>query len=290
MNEKDKNELVGQYNAIRQSLEPQIKKRSIGLSEKDRYRLVSIAAAREFRARQTSLKDTVTILWNRRYFNEQLAKVISRKTRSKGIKDVQESIGLGSGDVRGFKRYNDTYGHDGGDDILRAVGTTLNNGGGLRSTDIAARMGGDEFNILLYDVEPHITGDYHLNPKAGLAIAALRLVESMHTQHIKLKDQSDGKVVDESYHFDLGVTLIQDTDTQEKAMKRADRASYEAKNRLSPDAIQIVIASEVDGVDIFEVASFRLSSPVEKTQTGLNHIVTFEPTENYPPRIISERA
>ncbi len=94
------------------------------------------------RLRYESLHDPLTGLYNRRGFDEQLAAAVSRSLR------YRWSFGLVVIDLDGFKAINDRIGHQGGDAVLRQVGQQLRQG--LRSGDIAARVGGDEFALLLH--------------------------------------------------------------------------------------------------------------------------------------------
>jgi diguanylate cyclase (GGDEF)-like protein len=94
------------------------------------------------RLRYESLHDPLTGLYNRRGFDEQLAAAISRSLR------YRWSFGLVVIDIDGFKAVNDRIGHQGGDAVLRQVGERLRHG--LRSGDIAARVGGDEFALLVH--------------------------------------------------------------------------------------------------------------------------------------------
>jgi len=86
--------------------------------------------------------DGLTNLFNRRYFDKKLAEEFSRSQRT------SQPLSLIMADLDFFKLYNDTYGHQAGDDCLRIVATILKKAGG-RISDIAARYGGEEFVILL---------------------------------------------------------------------------------------------------------------------------------------------
>ena len=85
--------------------------------------------------------DGLTGLYNRRYFEQALAFECERARR------LGRPLGLLMVDVDHFKRFNDEHGHPGGDVVLRLVGSTL--GRQLRRTDIAARVGGEEFAAIL---------------------------------------------------------------------------------------------------------------------------------------------
>ncbi|MBX0328422.1 GGDEF domain-containing protein [Oscillochloris sp. ZM17-4] len=90
--------------------------------------------------------DPLTALCNRAGFYELAERELARSRRSG---DPLTVVYL---DCDGFKAVNDRYGHHMGDQVLRAVGATLNDA--LRPSDVAARMGGDEFVLLLSGVAP----------------------------------------------------------------------------------------------------------------------------------------
>ncbi|MEO5817181.1 MAG: GGDEF domain-containing protein [Gemmatimonadaceae bacterium] len=89
------------------------------------------------------LTDPLTSCLNRRGFDQALTREISRATRA------GTEFSLLALDLDHFKHVNDTYGHLAGDDVLRAVGTLLVKSG--RAGDVVARVGGEEFAILLAD-------------------------------------------------------------------------------------------------------------------------------------------
>jgi diguanylate cyclase (GGDEF)-like protein/PAS domain S-box-containing protein len=93
-------------------------------------------------AQVNSITDSLTGLFNRRYFDEAL------KTEFYRAKRYGENLSLIILDIDYFKNYNDHYGHLAGDDCLRQIGTLLNSIIG-RVSDIAARYGGEEFVVIL---------------------------------------------------------------------------------------------------------------------------------------------
>ena len=102
------------------------------------------------RSRVLALTDPVTELPNRRAFEERLKLAYERKER----------ITLVYMDLDGFKQVNDTLGHAAGDDVLRSVAGVLRLC--IRQADIAARVGGDEFGLLLANASPvstHVVAD-----------------------------------------------------------------------------------------------------------------------------------
>ena len=86
--------------------------------------------------------DALTGVANRRRFNEELESEWQRALRSR------EPLGLVLLDIDFFKKYNDTYGHQGGDTCLQRVAAALNTGR-RRGSDLVARYGGEEFVLLL---------------------------------------------------------------------------------------------------------------------------------------------
>ncbi len=84
--------------------------------------------------------DPLTNLYNRRYLNEALSREFHRITREKN------NLCFVMLDLDHFKKFNDTYGHDAADEILKYIGTLLINN--VRGTDIACRFGGEEFVLV----------------------------------------------------------------------------------------------------------------------------------------------
>ena len=108
--------------------------------------LVDVTELREAEARMAALAttDPLTELPNRRYLVEQLDLSLARARRNR------TAVALLSIDLDRFKEVNDTLGHAFGDSVLAEVGKRLR--AGARSNDVVARMGGDEFVILLSDL------------------------------------------------------------------------------------------------------------------------------------------
>lgn len=94
-------------------------------------------------AYQISIRDSLTGLYSRRYFDAALEQAEMARTR--------RPLSLLMIDIDFFKQYNDTYGHPAGDDCLRQVAACLQDG--ARSSDIVARYGGEEFAIILPDTD-----------------------------------------------------------------------------------------------------------------------------------------
>ncbi len=94
---------------------------------------------------EISVKDGLTGIFNRRYFNDRSHREFSRAKRHKRI------LSFIMMDIDNFKKFNDTYGHKVGDEVLMWVAKNL--GLGLRDSDVLARYGGEEFIIMLPETD-----------------------------------------------------------------------------------------------------------------------------------------
>ncbi|GGI82265.1 diguanylate cyclase [Legionella impletisoli] len=95
--------------------------------------------------RHQSVRDPLTGLYNRRYLDDFLCKLINQSQRT------ESPISVMMLDLDHFKKINDTFGHDAGDAVLKEVGQIIENS--VRDGDIAARFGGEEFVIIFYDID-----------------------------------------------------------------------------------------------------------------------------------------
>ena len=93
------------------------------------------------RSGRQAITDCLTGLFNRRCFEDIIGRELQRAERH------EREFSLALVDVNDFKKYNDSYGHQAGDQALSALGESIRKA--IRSTDIAARYGGDEIVIIL---------------------------------------------------------------------------------------------------------------------------------------------
>jgi diguanylate cyclase (GGDEF)-like protein len=91
--------------------------------------------------RSQSIRDPLTGLYNRRYLEEMLERETRRAVRA------EQGLGVLMLDLDHFKQFNDTYGHDAGDAVLRETASLLLKS--VRAEDIVCRFGGEEFMVLL---------------------------------------------------------------------------------------------------------------------------------------------
>ena len=157
---------------------------------------------------QDALTDPLTGLANRRAFDLELRAVAARSSRSSPAHLVMA-------DIDHFKRVNDTHGHDIGDEILRIVGEILL--AHVRRDSLVARVGGDEFGLLLPGASPHYT--------TGIAI---RLCELLASRPLVVRDLPE---VSERITLSIGVAGWHAGESSTEWYARADAALYEAKRR-----------------------------------------------------------
>ena len=173
------------------------------MEEKVRLRTLELEAANRALDLQART-DALTGLLNRRGFETQMAFAVALARRS------SRPLSLITVDVDHFKRVNDTYGHEAGDEVLRRLARTLESR--LRGSDVVARLGGEEFVALLPDTD--------LNGAQSIAQA---LVTAMAEQ----QDPVVGTIT-----VSAGVATMRGAEDNGAAMlRRGDAALYEAKGQ-----------------------------------------------------------
>ena len=102
---------------------------------------------------ELSYRDSLTGLYNRRFFDESLGKMVAEDESpvmdERRTNTNKQEVGVIVVDADQFKHINDTYGHAAGDEVLKSVSRALDTLNKREATDIVARTGGDEFVILL---------------------------------------------------------------------------------------------------------------------------------------------
>ena len=172
------------------------------LEELARTSTPAIRNAQKFRlARQLADVDGLTSLHNRRYFHETLAREAARAQR------YERRLALIVLDIDDFKETNDRLGHLGGDAVLAAVAERLLSA--VRSADIACRVGGDEFAVIL--------------PEAGA-----RDAEQLY-QRIQFAVGSGAAGPAENVRISAGIAELRPEDDAISLFERSDEALYHAK-------------------------------------------------------------
>jgi diguanylate cyclase (GGDEF)-like protein len=153
--------------------------------------------------------DPLTGIYNRRYFDENMERLINTLSRSGG------TLSLMIADVDFFKKYNDTYGHLKGDECLKLIAETLQNST-TRKEDFVARYGGEEFVIVL----PNANG-------IGAGMIAERMIGNVRNNNVPHEQNGNEKYVTIS----VGITSgkVKHTTTAEDFIRRADDMLYESK-------------------------------------------------------------
>ena len=156
--------------------------------------------------RSQSIRDPLTGLYNRRYLEEMLERETRRAVRS------EQGLGVLMLDLDQFKKFNDTYGHDAGDTVLRETAAFLLKS--VRAEDIVCRFGGEEFLVIL--------------PQANLKVSqarAERIRSKLRELTVLHQGQPLGRIT-----VSVGVAELPSHGTTPKELiEGADAALYRAK-------------------------------------------------------------
>jgi diguanylate cyclase (GGDEF)-like protein/PAS domain S-box-containing protein len=154
--------------------------------------------------RNQAMTDQLTGLPNRRFIDS------FHSSRFKEFKELGINYGILFMDIDKFKDFNDNYGHDMGDEVLKMVSKTFL--ATTRSTDLIGRYGGEEFIAIIIEMN-----------EDALLKKAERL--RMLVENAKLRSENSELNVTIS----IGVALINDKDTLDSIIKRADEMLYQSK-------------------------------------------------------------
>ncbi|MDE3115713.1 MAG: GGDEF domain-containing protein [Pseudomonadota bacterium] len=158
--------------------------------------------------RKESLTDPLTGIANRKAFDAELNSAIRQ------ARDNQEPLSLLMCDIDHFKRFNDTFGHQTGDHVLRLVANCLSEN--VKGRDTAARYGGEEFVVIV---------------RGTPLEAAMRLADQIRTgvESKKLVKKSTGDILG-TITISIGVAEFDVTEAAPSLIQRADACLYAAKN------------------------------------------------------------
>ncbi len=172
--------------------------------------------------RMQSVRDSLTGLYNRRYLEELLEREMRRASRA------AYPVGVLMIDLDHFKNFNDTYGHDAGDAVLRETGLLLVKS--VRAEDVVCRYGGEEFVIVL--------------PTANAETSQAR-AESIRTKIKELTVIHQGRPMG-MLTISVGVAVFPEHGVSPKElMSAADAALYEAK-RSGRDQVSVASPKAID--------------------------------------------
>jgi diguanylate cyclase (GGDEF)-like protein len=191
-------------------------------SNKLRGRRLALEA--EYRERQSLLeratRDSLTGLWNRATILDVLARETVQAQRSGTL------LAVGIIDVDNFKQINDTYGHPGGDEVLRVLSRRL--GAQLRRCDWLGRHGGEELTMILPGLD-----------RPGMEAAAERMRSCVSDEPFVLNGRAFRVTIS------VGMARCESpSDTVQRMIARADNALYEAKRA---GRNRVTYAQAIDG-------------------------------------------
>lgn len=160
------------------------------------------------RVRKEAMTDGLTGLANRKCFDEEVRRMVARCTQE------GETLTLLMLDIDHFKSFNDNYGHQVGDQVLRLVAHTLTDG--VKGKDLAARYGGEEFVIVLPST----------NMNAGITVGD-SLRKSLANKEVinRASGENLGRIT-----MSVGVAQYYGGESVENLIERADAALYTAKH------------------------------------------------------------
>lgn len=167
---------------------------------KDYHRRYRLEKALE----QLSYTDMLSGLHNRRFFMESFRNALQE------AKETARPLAVMIADIDRFKAINDRYGHPAGDEVIRTLSGLFHRE--LRGADIVARIGGEEFGVLLPDTDT--------KEASAIAERLRKATESLHLSGMKTID---------TITISIGISVSKENDTAEILFKKADTALYRAK-------------------------------------------------------------
>ena len=169
-----------------------------------------------------ALNDALTGLPNRRLLKDRLIQTMAASKRSKRY------AALLFLDLDNFKPLNDTHGHDAGDLLLIAVAERLKNC--VRESDTVARFGGDEFVVLLHELD----SDEHAS-RSQARILAEKVLTVLSTPYLlQTKRDGEGHASTVTHHCSASIGAVvfsSDEESADDILKRADMSMYQAKEK-----------------------------------------------------------
>lgn len=191
-----------------------------------------------------AVTDGLTGLYNRRYFEEYLKKEVTRAMRQ------QQAFSIVGLDLDHLKQINDKYGHAYGDLAIKTVANVLKKN--ARSIDTAARMGGEEFNVILPGVD-----------SKGAMIAAERIRKALESEKL----DTIGRIT-----ASIGVaTFLEHSDNIEDILELTDQAMYQSKRN---GRNQVTLAKPINETSWQEIAVNTFMDILSKHNIPLDKDIT----------------
>lgn len=218
--------ITKKLNAYKNQLEIVVEERTNELRAKNSQLEREIEDKQKIEAKLKHLAtiDSLTSIYNRRKFNEVLSYELRRDER------YPSGLSLVICDLDNFKRINDTYGHNTGDEVLKSFASMVKDL--IRNSDTFARWGGEEFVLLL--------------PETGFE-TAMQIAE-------KIRQETENFLFSDTCTItaSFGVTQFLEGDTETALINRADEALYKAKtngrNRLELNPPLHVLLKALSGI------------------------------------------
>jgi two-component system cell cycle response regulator len=158
------------------------------------------------RSMELAVTDSLTGLYNRRYMSNHLDAMLQR------AKMDYKPVCVMIMDIDFFKRVNDTYGHDVGDEVIREFSERI--GASVRGIDLASRYGGEEFVVVM--------------PDTDLSVAST-VSERLRRQISETPFSVNKGALGLDLTCSIGVTVSKEGESSDSLLKRADEALYKAK-------------------------------------------------------------
>jgi diguanylate cyclase (GGDEF)-like protein/PAS domain S-box-containing protein len=197
----------------------------------------------EDRLRYLSLHDTLTGLYNRTYFEEEMRRL---------EKGRRFPVSLICGDLDGLKLINDTLGHKKGDQLLKAAARAIKEA--LRASDVVARMGGDEFVVVLPETDA-----------AGAENACRRILESI--------DRHNRQNPELPLHISLGWSTAKTKSEIGNLFKRADNYMYREKMLTSNGSKSTIFRTLISALEDRDFIKQGHITRLQETVTGMGRAI-----------------
>lgn len=162
----------------------------------------------EERVRHLSLHDALTGLYNRTYFNEEIARLGASENYP---------VSFLMADLDGLKTVNDTQGHQVGDLLIQRAARLLEHG--IRAKDVLVRLGGDEFTIILYGTD-----------REGANIVSSRIRDTLEAHNQRNQNFP--------VFLSLGASTADTPSSLEESLRRADQAMYRDKSERKKQSVK----------------------------------------------------